>query len=77
MSSQVTDSSGAPSNTTIRDISSRPTNDAPVLTTTVGDDRLTENAAAVVVDGGVTVADADDANIESGQVRISAGFQPR
>ena len=52
-------------------------NDAPVVTTTGGATAYTENAAAVTVDGGLTVADPDDTNLESLRVRISAGFDGR
>ena len=77
VSSQVTDSSGAPSNTAFRDIAVTPTNDAPVVATTAGNTAVTEDAAAVTVDGGVTVTDADDTNIESARVRVlPTDFQP-
>ncbi|MEY2591780.1 MAG: large repetitive protein [Acidimicrobiaceae bacterium] len=47
----------------------------PVVTTTGGNTAYTEGAAAAPVDGGVTVTDSDTANMVSGQVRISSGFQ--
>jgi VCBS repeat-containing protein len=74
VSSEVTDSSGAPSNTTNRDIAVTPTNDAPVAGTSGGSTSYTENAASVVIDNAVTVADPDDANIESATVSITGGF---
>ncbi len=49
-------------------------NDAPVVTTTAGATANTENATSTV-DAGLTVSDADDANIDGAVVRISAGFQ--
>jgi hypothetical protein len=60
---------------TTKDVTVTPVNDAPVATTTGGDTAYTENATAVTVDGGVTVADVDDTNIESATVQISSGFQ--
>jgi hypothetical protein len=51
-------------------------NDAPVVTTSSGPVAYTEGqGSAVTVDGGVTVTDADDTNIEGAQVRLSSGFQ--
>jgi hypothetical protein len=49
-------------------------NDAPVTTTSVGSTAYIENAAAVAVDGSLTVTDPDS-SIISAQVRISANFQ--
>jgi Right handed beta helix region len=47
----------------------------PAVTTSPGCTAYTEKAAAVVVDGQVTVSDPDDANLDSARVRISASFQ--
>jgi hypothetical protein len=51
-----------------------PVNDPPVVTAgaTLS---YTEQAAAAVIDGTVTVSDADSANIQGATVTISAGFQ--
>jgi hypothetical protein len=48
-----------------------PVNDAPVVTPTVGTTAFTEDAGAVVVDGGITVTDVDSANLASGTVTIT------
>jgi hypothetical protein len=45
--------------------------DAPVVTTTVGTTSFTEDGGAVVVDSGVTVTDADSANLTSATVTIT------
>jgi hypothetical protein len=49
-------------------------NDAPVITPTGGSTAYIENAAAVTVDGSLTVTDPDS-SIVSAQVRVSANFQ--
>ncbi|MBR1215629.1 Ig-like domain-containing protein [Bradyrhizobium sp. JYMT SZCCT0180] len=49
-------------------------NDAPVVTPTGGSTAYTENAAAAVIDGALTVTDPDS-SIASAQVRVSVGFQ--
>jgi len=50
-------------------------NEPPVLTLSAGSLAYTEGAAAVVVDGGLTVADFDDTALTGATVRISVGFQ--
>ena len=50
-------------------------NDAATITTTGAPLAYTEGAAATAVDPGLTVSDSDDASLEGGQVRISAGFE--
>ncbi len=45
-------------------------NDAAVVTTSAGSAGYTENGAPVVVDGGATVADSDDATLEGATVEI-------
>ncbi|MBR1143456.1 cadherin domain-containing protein [Bradyrhizobium sp. AUGA SZCCT0431] len=49
-------------------------NDAPVITPTGGSTAYVENAAAVTIDGALTVTDPDS-QIVSAQVRVSANFQ--
>ena len=49
-------------------------NEPPTVTTSGGSAAYTENAAAVAIDGGLTVADVDDTNLENAQVRISVEF---
>ncbi|HEX8051739.1 MAG TPA: tandem-95 repeat protein [Thermoleophilaceae bacterium] len=78
VSFKTTGDTGSPSqgsNTATRDINVSPANDAPVVTPTNGSTAYSEGGAATTVDGGLTVSDADDTNIEGGQVRISSGFQ--
>jgi trimeric autotransporter adhesin len=65
-----TDMSNAP--TRDIEVSTGSGNQAPVVTTSDGATAYTVGDPAAVVDGGVTVTDADDTNIESAQVRISA-----
>jgi hypothetical protein len=48
---------------------------APVVTTSSGSTGYTENDPPTVVDGSVAVADSDSVNLQSGRVRISAGFE--
>src|SRR5205823_7202907 len=78
LSYQAKDAEGADSNVATRDINLQNANDAPVVTTSVGNAAYTEGGSDVTIDGGIgglTVTDADDTNLEGGQVRISSGFQ--
>src|SRR5690606_15501321 len=50
-----------------------PVNDAPVLTATAGTLAYVENGAAVFVDPGITVTDADHAGLAWARVQIGAG----
>ncbi len=54
------------SNTDTKAITITPVNDAPVITLSGSTPSYIENGAAVTVDGGLTVADVDDTNLESG-----------
>src|SRR5207247_2573286 len=49
-------------------------NDAPVLGGLGGTLAYTENQAATVIDSSITLTDADDTQISSAQVKISAGL---
>jgi hypothetical protein len=73
---QVTDSSGANSVPSSRQIFVSRVNDAPVVTPSDGATGYTEGDPATAVDLGLTVGDVDDTNIEGGQVSISDGFEP-
>jgi hypothetical protein len=75
VSFQATDAEGDASNTDTRDITVAPKNDAPVVTTSGGNTAYAEGDPATIVDDAVTVTDADDANIETATVRVSANFQ--
>jgi hypothetical protein len=75
VSFQATDTGGAASNVATRDINLSGADDAPVVTTTPGSTSYTEGDPSTQIDGSLTVTDADDTNLEGGQVRISAGFQ--
>ncbi|HKO59369.1 MAG TPA: Ig-like domain-containing protein [Thermoanaerobaculia bacterium] len=50
-------------------------NDAPVVTPSVPSITYTENAAAMTLDGGITVTDADSANLTGATISITANFQ--
>jgi Ca2+-binding RTX toxin-like protein len=52
---------------------SPPPNVAPLLADISATTAYTQNAAATVIDGSATITDADDTNIDSAQVWISAG----
>ena len=76
ISFRVTDSAAANSNIATRGVTvAAAGNSAPVVTTTGGATAYTEGGAAVTVDGGLTVVDSNDTNLESLQVRVSAGFE--
>jgi hypothetical protein len=75
VSFQATDSDSAASNVATRDINLTGANDAPVVNTSAGSTAYTEGDPATTIDGALTVSDADDTNLEGGQVRISSGFQ--
>ena len=75
ISFRVTDSAAANSNIATRGLQIIP-NSAPVVTTTGGSTAYTENAAPVTVDGGLTVVDSTDTNLESLQVRIRRALTP-
>jgi hypothetical protein len=64
------------SNTATRNVSVTPTNDAPVVATSVGPTSYSEGDPATVIDGGLTVSDADNTDLKSAQVRISSNFEP-
>jgi hypothetical protein len=63
------------SNADTRDVTVTGTNDAPVVTASAGTTPYTEGDPATAVDGGLTVADPDDTNLEGATVRIATGFQ--
>jgi hypothetical protein len=73
---QVTDSDGATSVPSSREIFVTKINDAPVVTASDGAATYTEGDGPTAVDSGLTVGDVDNANIEGGHVRISNGFEP-
>jgi Bacterial cadherin-like domain/Bacterial Ig domain len=75
VSFQVTDDGAAASNTATRNIDVNGASDPPVVTTSSGTTGFTEDGPNAVVDPTLTVADSDDANLESATVRISAGAQ--
>jgi hypothetical protein len=70
---RVTDAQGA-SVAATREVTLGAANDAATITTTAGALAYTEGAVATVVDGGLTVADPDDVNLDGARVRVSAGF---
>ena len=58
-----------------RDVEITQPDAAPVVTTSAGSTTYPEGSPPTVVDGGVTVADADDTSIESAKVKITSGFE--
>jgi trimeric autotransporter adhesin len=74
LSFQATDAEGTASAPAARGIALGAANDAATITTTAGAVAYSDGGPATVVDGGLTVADPEDANLEGGRVRISAGF---
>jgi VCBS repeat-containing protein len=76
VSFQATDAGALMSSAATRGVTVAGANDAPIVTTTGAPLTYTENAAATAVDTGVTVTDADDANLESATVRLVTGFEP-
>jgi Big-like domain-containing protein len=60
-----------------RDVTVTPGNGdiAPIVTTSAGTTAYTVGDPATTVDGGVTVTDVDDTNLESAVVRVSTGFE--
>jgi hypothetical protein len=73
---QVTDSDGATSVPSSREIFVTPINDAPVVTPSDGAAPYTEGDGLTDVDPGLAVIDVDDTDIEGGSVKISDGFEP-
>jgi hypothetical protein len=65
---------GVTSTAATRNLSITPVNDAPSVTTTAGTVSYTEGNAAIVIDGGLTVADVDSTNLKSATVQITTGF---
>ncbi|RCW63875.1 DUF4347 domain-containing protein, partial [Pseudorhodoferax soli] len=64
----------ATSTAATRDIAVTVVNDAPVVTTTGTAVGYTENAVATAIDAGLTVSDADSANLSGATVRISGNY---
>jgi hypothetical protein len=72
---QITDSDGASSVPSTRDVYVTPVNDAPVVTPSDGATSYTEGEPATAVDAALTAGDVDNTTLSGGQVRISSGFQ--
>ena len=70
----VIDINGSNSNTVTRTVTVTGTDQSPIVATTGGATSYTAGAAAVAVDGGVTVGDLDNATQASGSVAITGGF---
>ena len=64
------------SNVVTVSITVTPVNDAPVLNATGGSLAYTENGAAAAIDPGLTVTDADSANLTGATVQITTGCAP-
>ncbi|MEY2565753.1 MAG: trimeric autotransporter adhesin [Actinomycetota bacterium] len=67
-------SDGALSVTGSKAVTGTPVNDAPSITLSGSTPSFTEDGSPVTVDGGLTVADVDSANLASGSVTVSAGL---
>jgi len=57
------------------DITTPPPNIAPVVTTSDGATPYGNGDPAVAVDGGVTVSDANDTNLEGARVSVTGGYE--
>ncbi|MHC5780067.1 hypothetical protein, partial [Nostoc sp.] len=57
-----------------RNINITAVNDAPITTATNTPLTYTENAAATIIDSGITVSDVDSTNLSSATVTITNGF---
>src|SRR4029434_2993503 len=73
-SSVVANDGTANSNTATRNITVAAVNDPPVVTMTASALAFTEGGGAPAVDTGLTVTDADSANLASATVSITANF---
>lgn len=71
---QVSDAAGTDSNVTTKDVVVVSINDAPVLGGGGNTLAYTEDDAAKVVNGAITVSDTDDTNTDSATVSITGGF---
>ncbi|MBF0182198.1 MAG: DUF4347 domain-containing protein, partial [Magnetococcales bacterium] len=65
---------GALTTTATRDIAIAAVNDAPGVTATVAPLAVTEGDAATILDGGISLADVDDANIAGATIQITGNF---
>jgi trimeric autotransporter adhesin len=65
----------ADSNAGAKDVAVTPVNDAPSVATSDGASSYTENEPASAVDSALTVADADDDDLEAARVSIASGLQ--
>ncbi len=68
------DSAGTGTGTASATVNVIAVNDNPVVTATSGSVLYTENSPAVTIDNAITVTDADDTQIASGSVSITAGL---
>lgn len=70
----IANDGSAPSAGTTRTVTVTAANDAPTVGTTGGSAAYTENAAAVVLDAGITTADVDSANLSGASVQITGNY---
>jgi hypothetical protein len=73
---QVTDSGGASSTPSRRDLFITPVNDAPVLNTSDEPLAYTEGDGPVAADEGITATDVDSDDLVGATVEISSGYTP-
>ncbi len=69
-----TGTGGALTDTDTVNITVNAANDAPVVTTTAGNQSYTENAAPTVIDSGLTVTDIDSTDLTGATVAITGNF---
>src|SRR5918999_2787463 len=71
----VTDAGGLTSAPDSRDVTVAAANDAPAVTTSAGTTPYTEHDPATVIDGSLTVTDADDTLLEGARVALTTGSE--
>jgi hypothetical protein len=74
ISFEITSDGFTASNTTTKAVSVTDTDQTPIVTTTHGTTNYSEGAAAITIDSGITVSDADNTTQSSGTVSVSGGF---
>ncbi|MGQ0825183.1 MAG: cadherin-like domain-containing protein [Actinomycetota bacterium] len=70
----IVNDGAAPSVGATRQVSVTAANDAPTAAASGGNAAYTENAAAVVLDAGLTTADVDNANLASASLQITGNY---
>ena len=71
ISYSIVDDGAAPSSASTATVTISSVNDSPAISGGGGSVIYTENDSAIVIDNAITIADLDDANLESAQVRVA------